>query len=103
VAKDVAMQVAAMNPLAVTAEGIPAEVKEKELSIAREKAREAGKKTGKVCWTGSPKALCRSSTRNPRLLQQEYVKDPKKSIEQYLKEQDKELSVESFKRVSLNA
>ena len=43
VAKDVAMQVAAMNPISVTADSIPAEIKEKELEIAREKAREAGK------------------------------------------------------------
>ena len=32
-----------MNPISVTAEEIPAEIREKELTIAREKAREAGK------------------------------------------------------------
>ena len=101
VAKDVAMQVAAMNPIAVTAEGIPAEVKEKELDIAREKAREAGKPENLLdrIAEGSLQKFYKESS----LLQQEYVKDPKKSIEQYLNEQDKELTVESFKRVSLNA
>ncbi len=100
VAKDIAMQVAAMNPIAVTSEGIPADVKEKELAIARDKAREAGKPENLLdrIAEGSLQKFYKEST----LLQQEYVKDPKKSIEQVLKEQDKELSVVSFKRVSLN-
>ncbi len=100
VAKDVAMQVAAMNPIAVTADGIPADVKEKELTIAREKAREAGKPENLLdrIAEGALQKFYKEST----LLQQEYVKDPKKTIEQFLKEQDKELSVTSFKRVSLS-
>ncbi len=101
VAKDIAMQVAAMNPLAVTAEGIPSELKEQELSIAREKAREAGKPENLLdrIAEGSLQKFYKESS----LLQQEYVKDPKKTIEQFLKEGDKELTVVSFKRVSLNA
>ncbi|SFK87462.1 translation elongation factor Ts (EF-Ts) [Porphyromonadaceae bacterium KH3CP3RA] len=100
VAKDVAMQVAAMNPIAVTPEGIPAEVKEKELEIARDKAREAGKPENLLdrIAEGALQKFYKEST----LLQQEYVKDPKKTIEQLLKESDKELSVTTFKRVSLN-
>ena len=100
VAKDVAMQVAAMNPIAITADGIPADVKEKELTIAREKAREAGKPENLLdrIAEGALQKFYKEST----LLQQEYVKDPKKTIEQFLKEQDKELSVTSFKRVSLS-
>ncbi|MDD4632433.1 MAG: translation elongation factor Ts, partial [Proteiniphilum sp.] len=100
VAKDVAMQVAAMNPIAVTPESIPADVKEKELEIAREKAREAGKPENLLdrIAEGALQKFYKEST----LLQQEYVKDPKKTIEQFLKENDKELTVTSFKRVSLN-
>ena len=100
VAKDVAMQIAAMNPIAVTPEGIPAEVKEKELEIAREKAREAGKPENLIdrIAEGALHKFYKEST----LLEQEYVKDPKKTIAQLLKENDKELSVVSFKRVSLN-
>ncbi|WP_019538444.1 translation elongation factor Ts [Proteiniphilum acetatigenes] len=100
VAKDVAMQVAAMNPISVTPEGIPAEVKEKELEIARDKAREAGKPENLLdrIAEGALQKFYKEST----LLQQEYVKDPKKTIEQLLKESDKELSVTTFKRVSLN-
>jgi len=100
VAKDVAMQVAAMNPIAVTADSIPADVKDKELEIAREKAREAGKPENLLdrIAEGALQKFYKEST----LLQQEYVKDSKKTIEQFLKESNKELTVTSFKRVSLN-
>ncbi|MDD4416462.1 MAG: elongation factor Ts, partial [Proteiniphilum sp.] len=99
VAKDVAMQVAAMSPIAVTAEEIPADIKEKELEIAREKAREAGKPENLLdrIAEGALQKFYKEST----LLQQEYVKDSKKNIEQFLKENDKELTVTLFKRVSL--
>lgn len=101
VAKDVAMQVAAMNPVAVTPEGIPAEVKEKELEIARDKAREAGKPENLLdrIAEGALQKFYKEST----LLQQEYVKDGKLTVEQFLKQNDKELTVIEFKRVSLNA
>ncbi len=100
VAKDVAMQVAAMNHIALTAESIPAEIKEKELEIAREKAREAGKPENLLdrIAEGALQKFYKEST----LLQQEYVRDPKKTIEQFLKENNKDLSVTAFKRVSLN-
>lgn len=100
VAKDIAMQVAAMNPVSITAEGIPSEIKEKELEIAREKAREAGKpeKLLNRIAEGALQKFYKEST----LLQQEYVKDSKKTIEQFLKESDKDLEVVEFKRVSLN-
>ena len=99
VAKDVAMQIAAMNPIAITADSIPAEVKEKELNFAREKARESGKPENLLdrIAEGSLQKFYKDST----LLQQDYVKDPKKTVEQFLKENDKELEVLSFKRVSL--
>jgi len=100
VARDIAMQIAAMNPIAVTSEGIPAEVKEKELDIAREKAREAGKPENLLdrIAEGALTKFYKEST----LLQQDYVKDSKKTIEQFIKESDKELEVTEFKRVSLN-
>lgn len=100
VAKDLAMQVAAMNPISVTPEGIPASVKEKELEIARDKAREAGKPENLVdrIAEGALNKFYKEAT----LLQQEYVKDSKKTVEQFLKENDKDLTVTTFKRVSLN-
>jgi len=100
VAKDVAMQVAAMNPISITPDAVPAVVKEKELEIAREKAREAGKPENLIdrIAEGALQKFYKEST----LLQQDYVKDPKKTVEQFLKENDKNLSVVAFKRVSLN-
>ena len=101
VAKDVAMQVAAMSPLAITPEGIPAEVKDKELEIARDKAREAGKPENLLdrIAEGALQKFYKEAT----LLQQEYVKDNKLTIDQFLKQNDKELTVAAFKRVTLNA
>jgi elongation factor Ts len=100
VAKDVAMQVAAMNPIAVTPEEVPSDVKKKDLNIARENAREAGRPENLLdrIAEGALQKFYKEFT----LLQQEYVKEPKKSIKEFLNEHDKELSVVSFKRVSLN-
>lgn len=100
VAKDIAMQIAAMSPVSVTPEGIPAEVKEKELEIAREKAREAGKPENLLdrIAEGALQKFYKEAT----LLQQEYVKDSKLTIGEFLKKNDKELEVITFKRVSLN-
>ncbi|NLC49933.1 MAG: elongation factor Ts, partial [Bacteroidales bacterium] len=97
---DVAMQVAAMNPIAVSADGIPEKVKETELKIAREKALEGGKPEHVIdrIVEGSLQKFYKDST----LLQQDYVKDPKISIAEFLKQSDKELTVTTFKRVSLN-
>lgn len=100
VSKDVAMQVAAMNPIAVSADEIPEKVKETELKIAREKALEGGKPEHVIdrIVEGSLQKFYKDST----LLQQDYVKDPKLSIEEFLKQTDKELTVTTFRRVSLN-
>ncbi len=100
VAKDVAMQVAAMNPISINADSIPAEVKEKELEIAREKAREAGKPENLLdrIAEGTLQKFYKDNT----LLQQDYVKDNKMTIEQFITQSDKELTVIDFKRVSLS-
>ena len=100
VARDVAMQVAAMNPVSIT----PAEVSQKiidtELEIARDKARQAGKPENMLDMIaqGALQKFYKEST----LLQQEFIKDSQLTIDQYLKKQDKELTVTSFKRVTLN-
>lgn len=100
VAKDVAMQVAAMNPIAITPEAISEEIKAKELEIAKDKAREAGKPENLLdrIAEGALQKFYKEST----LLQQEYVKDNKLTIGQFLAQNDKELTVVVFKRVSLN-
>jgi len=101
VARDVAMQIAAMNPVALKAEEVSEEIKERELNLAREKAREAGKPENLIekIAEGALTKFYKEFT----LLQQEFIKNPKQNIEQYLHSVDKELTVVGFKRFSLNA
>lgn len=101
VAKDIAMQIAAMNPVALTSDDVPAEIKTRELDLAKEKARESGKPENLLdrIAEGALTKFYKEFT----LLQQDFVKNPKQTIEQYLKSADKDLTVVEFKRVSLNA
>lgn len=101
VAKDIAMQIAAMNPVALKADDVSAEIKERELNLAKEKAREAGKPENLIdkIAEGALTKFYKEFT----LLQQDFVKNPKQTIEQYLQASDKDLTVVEFKRVSLNA
>ncbi|PIF05810.1 MAG: elongation factor Ts [Draconibacterium sp.] len=101
VAKDVAMQVAAMAPIAIDKDSVPKEVVEKELEIAKEKYRQEGKPEAildKIA-QGSLNKFFQEST----LLNQTYVKDGKISIRDFLAQNDKELEVTAFDRYTLNA
>ena len=101
VARDVAMQVAAMNPISVSRDEVPADVVAKELEIAKDKARQEGKKEemlDKIA-QGRINKFFQEST----LLEQAFVKEPKESIQQYLKSHNKDLTVTAFKRITLNA
>jgi elongation factor Ts len=100
VAHDVAMQIAAMSPVAVRPEEVSKKIIDQELEIAREKAREAGKPENMLdrIAEGALNKYYKENT----LLQQEFVKDNKLTIEQYLHKQDKNLTVSAFKRVTLN-
>jgi translation elongation factor Ts len=100
VGRDIAMQIAAMNPVALCAEEVPAEIIEKEKNLAREKAVEAGKPENLLdrIADGAIQKFYKENT----LLQQEFVKDSKLTIEQYLQKQNKDLTVVAFKRVTLN-
>ena len=100
VARDIAMQVAAMNPVSITSADVPQKAIDTEMEIARDKARQAGKPENLLdrIAEGALQKFFKENT----LLQQDFVKDSKITIEQYLKQQDKELTVTSFKRVTLN-
>ena len=100
VAKDVAMQVAAMNPVAVTKDSVPENIIEKELKIAREKAAEAGKP--EAILDKIAEGALNKYFQDFTLLAQAFVKDSKLTIDQYLKQQNKELTVLDFKRITLN-
>lgn len=97
--RDVAMQVAAMSPISVDESGVPAEVKEKELAIGMEQARNEGRPEQMLerIAQGKLKKYYKENT----LVHQAFVKDNKKSVADYLKSFDKELTVTEFKHVKL--
>lgn len=100
VAKDVAMQTAAMAPVAVDKGDVDATMLERELEIARETTRAEGKPEDMVekIAQGKLNKFYKEST----LLNQEFIKDAKKSIRQYIQEGDKEATVTAFRRISLS-
>lgn len=95
--KDVAMQIAAMKPIAVTPDGVDKSVIEKEIEIGKEVARQEGKAEEMLekIALGKLNKFYKENT----LLQQEFVKDSKLNIDQYLKKVDKDLTVTAFKHV----
>jgi elongation factor Ts len=100
VARDIAMQAAAMNPVSLDRASVPAHIIETELEIGREKAREEGKPENMLdkIAQGRLNKFYQEST----LLEQAFIKDAKINITQYLTSVDKELKITSFKRVTLN-
>jgi len=101
VGKDVAMQVAAMAPIAVDESSIPQAEIDKELEFAKEKYRKEGKPEAMLekIAMGSLNKWYKDVT----LLNQTYVKDGKISIKDFLKQNDAELTVTAFDRYTLNA
>jgi elongation factor Ts len=99
--KDVAMQIAAMNPIAIDKDGVDATTIERELEIAKEQIRAEGKPEEMVekISVGKLNKFYKDST----LLNQEFVKDPSKSVAQFLSTVEKGLTVTAFKRVALGA
>lgn len=101
--KDIAMQIAAMNPVAVDAASVSAETIERERSIVTEQITADPKMAGKPAdmiakiAEGKLNAFFKEQT----LTAQAYVKDNSKSVAEYLKSIDPELKVGSFKRVAL--
>ena len=98
--KDVAMQVAAMNPVSVDKDSVPESVIAQEIEIGKEQARRDGKPEEMLekIAQGKLAKFFKEST----LLNQEFVKDNKLTIKEYLQSIDKGLSVTDFKRFTLN-
>ncbi len=97
--KNVAMQIAAMRPVAVDKDGVSAELIEKEIEIGKEQARQEGKPEAMLekIAIGKLNKFYQEST----LLNQTYVKDGKISVAEYLKSLHKDLTVTAFKHVEL--
>ena len=98
VAKDVAMQIAAMNPLAVTREGVDTSIVEKELEIAKEQLLNEGKPAEIA--EKAAKGKLRRFYEERVLLEQKFVKDNGVSVQEYLEQNDAPL-VRSFHRLQL--
>jgi len=98
--KDVAMQVAAMNPVAVDKDFVPESVVAQEIEIGKEQARRDGKPEEMLekIALGKLAKFFKEST----LLNQDLVKDNKISVKQYLQSVKKDLTVTDFKRYTLN-
>ncbi len=97
--RDVAMQVAAMKPIAVDKDGVDSTVVEKEIEIGKEVARQEGKPEAMLekIAMGKLNKFYKENT----LLNQAFVKDGKQSVSAYLKTKDPELTVTEFKHVTL--
>ena len=97
--KDVAMQIAAMRPVALDESGVDAATIEKEIEIGKEQARQEGKP--EAILDKIAKGKLNKFLKENTLLNQKFVKDNKKTIQQYLESVDKNLTVTDFKHVEL--
>lgn len=99
VGKQVAMQVAAMAPIAVNEEGVDQETIQREIEVGKEQAIQEGKPAdmAEKIAQGRLKKFFKEST----LLHQPFIKDNKMSVADFLKQTDPDLTVTAFKRVQL--
>jgi len=101
VAKHVAMQIAAMAPVALDKDGVDAETIAREIEVGKDQAREEGKAEEMLekIALGKLNKFYKENT----LLNQEYINDSKVTIREYLQKADKDLTVTAFKRLQLGA
>jgi elongation factor Ts len=99
VMRDVAMQAAAMAPVALDKDQVDASILEREIEIGKEQARAEGKPEEMLekIAMGKLNKFYKEST----LLNQDFIKDNKKTVAQYMNDSDKGLTATGFKRVAL--
>ena len=99
VAKDVAMQAAAMNPVALNEDEVDQEIIEKEIEIAKDQLRQEGKPEAMLdkIAQGKLQRFFKDNT----LVNQAFIKDSKVSVAEYVKSADGNLKVTGFARVAL--
>ncbi len=97
--RNIAMQIAAMNPVAIDKNDVDSKTLEREIEIGKDQARAEGKPESMIekIAMGKLNKFYQEST----LLNQSYIKEDKKTVRQYLSEADKNLTVTAFKRVQL--
>ncbi len=101
IGKEISMQIAAMAPVAVDKGDVDQKIIDREIEIGKEQAKLEGKPENMLekIAIGKLNKFFKEST----LLNQEFVRDNKKTVGQYLNEIDKNLKVNSFKRLALGA
>ena len=98
-AKNVAMQAAAMNPIALNEAGVDAVTIEKEIEIAKDQLRAEGK--AEAMLDNIAKGKLNRFFKDNTLVNQDYIKDNSMSVANYIKSVDGGLTVTGFKRVAL--
>lgn len=99
--REIAMQVAAMNPVSVDKDDVDKHIIDREIEIGKDQARQEGKPEElleKIAM-GKLNKFFKENT----LVNQDFIKDNKKTVGQYITEHDKELKVVAFKRLQLGA
>ena len=99
-AKNVAMQAAAMNPIALNEDGVDASVIEKEIEIAKDQLRQEGKPEAML--DNIAKGKIKRFFKDNTLVNQDFIKDSKQSVSQYIKSVDASLEVTAFARLALD-
>lgn len=98
-AKDVAMQAAAMNPIALNEDQVESSVIEKEIEIAKDQLRQEGKPEEML--DNIAKGKLKRFFKDNTLVNQAFIKDSKQTVAQYVKSVDNDLEVTGFERVAL--
>jgi elongation factor Ts len=98
--RQVAMQVAAMNPIALNKDGVDARTIEREIEVGKELAIQEGKPAdmAEKIAQGRLTKFFKENT----LLSQEFIRDNKVTVEQFLDSTENGLTVTEFKRFSLS-
>ena len=99
VAKNICMQVAAMNPVALNEDGVSNEIIDKEIEIAKEQLRSEGKPEAML--DNIAKGKLKKYFKDNTLINQAFIKDNKISVNDYIKSVNSDCSITNFKRVSL--
>ena len=97
--RNVAMQAAAMNPIALDADGVDAAIIEKEVEIAKDQLRAEGKPEAML--ENISKGKIQRFYKDNTLVNQDYIKDSSMSVANYIKSVDANLIVTGFKRAAL--
>ena len=97
--RDIAMQVAAMAPVAIDKDDVDATLLEREVEIAKEQIRAEGKPENMIEKIAAGKINKFYSEYT--LLNQQFIKDEKKTVRQYLESVDKNAHITAMKRVKI--